>query len=284
MHGTIRAPGQPPRVQSSAKSAPGPHWPIRGESALQAVATPSGESGLPPGCGHPVRGESGLQPPGCGHPVKGELAFRPWSPRQETQACRLRSPGGAGLTLACGEQGCDGALVPHGDQQCPGEHDEHDGEDVPSLRHLQGWLGPQLLVSWAAAAEGEKHTSGPGGPGTGPRGAARQPTGLTAQPTHCRRSSAESSPTGVWEGVLSAVGQEPCGVNTCKRGQRGWPEAWGAAPWGRGQAVPPRSRHPCLGSPGLPPGPFMKRAPSFQGFNARGPCSLPLGGHRECSG
>ena len=151
-------------------------------------------------------------------------------------------------------------------------------------QHLQGWLGPQLLVSWAAAAEGEKHTSGPGGPGTGPRGAARQPTGLTAQPTHCRRSSAESSPTGVWEGVLSAVGQEPCGVNTCKRGQRGWPEAWGAAPWGRGQAVPPRSRHPCLGSPGLPPGPFMKRAPSFQGFNARGPCRLPLGGHRECSG
>lgn len=97
--------------------------------------------------------------------------------------------------------------------------------------------------------------SGPGRPGTGPRGAARQPTGLTTQPTHCRRSSVESGPTGVWEGVPSAVGQEPCGVDTCKRGQRGWPEVWGATPQGQGQAVPLGPDTPA-GSPSSPPGLF----------------------------
>ena len=52
-----------------------------------------------------------------------------------------------GLTLVCGEQRRDGALVPHGDKQCPGQYDEDDRKDVPSFRHLQGWLGPQLLVT-----------------------------------------------------------------------------------------------------------------------------------------
>lgn len=54
---------------------------------------------------------------------------------------------GWGLTLVRGEQGRDGALVPHGDEQRPGQHDEDDCKDVPSLRHLQGWLGPQLLIT-----------------------------------------------------------------------------------------------------------------------------------------
>lgn len=54
---------------------------------------------------------------------------------------------GAWLTLVCCEQRRNGALVPHGDKQRPGQHDEDDCKDVPSFRHLQGWLGPQLLVT-----------------------------------------------------------------------------------------------------------------------------------------
>lgn len=62
---------------------------------------------------------------------------------------------GVGLTLVCSEERCNGALVPHSDKQRPGQHDEDDCKDVPSFRHLQDWLGPQLLVTWAAARSGE---------------------------------------------------------------------------------------------------------------------------------
>lgn len=54
---------------------------------------------------------------------------------------------GQGLTLMRGQQRCDGALVPHCDEQRPGQYDENDRKDVPSFRHLQGWLDPQLLVT-----------------------------------------------------------------------------------------------------------------------------------------
>lgn len=61
---------------------------------------------------------------------------------------------GVGLTLVHGQQRREAALVPDGDEQRPGKHDEDNGKDVPSLRHLQGWLHPQLLITWAMATSG----------------------------------------------------------------------------------------------------------------------------------
>lgn len=58
-----------------------------------------------------------------------------------------RQGGQAGLTLVHSEQRCKSALVPDSDEQSPGQHDEDDRKDVPSLRHLQGWLCPQLLIT-----------------------------------------------------------------------------------------------------------------------------------------
>lgn len=155
-----------------------------------------------------------------------------------------------------GEQGGDGALVPHGDQQRPGQHDEDDGKDVPSLRHLQGWLGPQLLITWAAATRsgeedggakdehrGEENRNGPGRPGTG---TAEKPVLASgsyqrSQPTHCGSRFAESSAAGVSEGVVAAQGavRNPVRRIPARESRRGWPETWegGRPPGGPGQAL-----------------------------------------------
>lgn len=61
---------------------------------------------------------------------------------------------GVGLTLVHSQQRREAALVPDGDEQRPGKHDEDNRKDVPSLRHLQGWLHPQLLITWAMARSG----------------------------------------------------------------------------------------------------------------------------------
>ena len=42
------------------------------------------------------------------------------------------------LTFTGSKQRSDGALMPNGDEQCPRQHDQHNGDDVSSLRHLQG--------------------------------------------------------------------------------------------------------------------------------------------------
>lgn len=51
---------------------------------------------------------------------------------------QLAQAGGFLLTLVHGKQRSNGALVPHGDEQCPGKNYQHDSQDVSTLRHLQG--------------------------------------------------------------------------------------------------------------------------------------------------
>lgn len=122
---------------------------------------------------------------------------------------------GVGLTLVHGQQRREAALVPDGDEQRPGKHDEDNGKDVPSLRHLQGWLHPQLLITWAMARsgwgvatehqqhKGEKNRHWAGRPGTRrqkPNTGQQLSPALT--PTHCGSKFAESSLMGVCEGAV----------------------------------------------------------------------------------
>lgn len=42
------------------------------------------------------------------------------------------------LTFLSGKQRRNGALVPNSDEQCPRQHDQNNGDNVSSLRHLRG--------------------------------------------------------------------------------------------------------------------------------------------------
>lgn len=52
------------------------------------------------------------------------------------------------LTLSSSEQRSDGALVPNSDEQCPRQHDQHNGDNVSSLRHLQDQTSVMSLPAW----------------------------------------------------------------------------------------------------------------------------------------
>lgn len=157
--------------------------------------------------------------------------------------------GGAGragcvlLTLVHCKQRRNGALVPDGDEQRPGKHYQHDGQDVAALRHLQGWRGPQLLITWQrkpqrqnSRAHGEQRSVGRKGPKAGGRERAAAeavgPWGLTSAHNppiaHAGLQGQPPPPLGTCRQV-SRRGrqrslQDPLGKEACNTKQREWAE------------------------------------------------------------